>query len=214
MAEYFKQEIADLNGTGRKQYRYEIRSRGNIDLAMLCERLHRRYRTVETAELCGIVENLLREMLTSMAEGYSVTLGRLGSFSLGIGLRHATTEPATEEDTGTDTEREPNARSLCVRNIRFKAGRDFVRQANLLCKLRREEGGSVSLRTSPFTPEERMRRATDYVRAHGFIRIGQYATLNDLSPTAASRELRRMCSESQSALVADGRGPSKVYRLR
>jgi hypothetical protein len=59
-----------------------------------------------------------------------------------------------------------------------------------------------------------MRRATEFARAHGFIRIGQYATLNGLSPTAASRELRRLCSEPQSALVADGRGPSKVYRPR
>ena len=209
MAEYFKREIADLNGTGKKQYRYEVRSNGHYGLKQLAKEVHKHYRTIDASELEGIATSFLEEMAEALANGYSVTLGELGNFSLSIGKKDKELDEPTEGETGS----EPNARSLCVRGINFKANKRYVQDVNHLCKLEREYGGTAHLHTSPYSQEERIARAVAYVRQKGFLRIDNYAALNGISPTKASRELRQLDGTPGFPLTSDGRGPGKVYRL-
>lgn len=210
MAEYFKREIADLNETGKKQYRYELRSRGSAGLKALARQVHKRYRMLDATELEGIAEDFIDEMAALLTEGYSVTLGNLGSFSLSIGL----IDKKHPEQTEDEAEGEPNARSLYVRGINFKANKRYVSDINNKCHLQRESGGTAHLHPSPYSLEQRIARAVSYIRQNGFLRIANYAGINGISISAASRELRQLDGTPDFPLRSDGRGPSKVYRMK
>ncbi len=208
MAKYYKREIADLNGVGSPQYRYEIRSAGNVDLKELAQRVHNRHHTLSVAELEGIMSDFISEMATQLASGRSVTLDELGCFSLGIGLRKD-----RQADAGADVSGEPNARSLCVRNVSLKVNPHFLNRVDNMCRLEREEGGAAQISVSPYSSEERVARAVGFMTREGFMRIADYARLNNVSKSVASRELARLDADPASPIIADGRGPARVYRL-
>ena len=222
MVEYYKREIADLNNTGRKQYRYEIHSKGNVNLDELAQNVQNRHRTLNSTELKGIVEDFIQEMAKQLSKGYSVTLGELGCFQLRIALTDEKREEEAERkangkaDSGTGI-KEPNARSLGVRGINFKAGKRYVRDLKIAMgqRLRREEFGARHLMVSPFSLEGRIENAVNHVRQIGYIRIKEYAQINGISNSAASRELHELTNNRDDfPLMPDGRGPSRVYRLK
>ena len=87
MPYYYKREINDLSGTGKKVFRYEIRSEGVASLSHLAYEVHKRYRALGEGEVEGILMTFLDVVKAALAEGRTVSLEDFGSFSLGIGLK-------------------------------------------------------------------------------------------------------------------------------
>ena len=56
--------------------------------------------------------------------------------------------------------------------------------------LERDMGGVSRLYKKKYTPKERIKRATNWIDKHGVITLQEYATLNNLSRTSASGELK------------------------
>ena len=67
------------------------------------------------------------------------------------------------------------------------------------------------LSVSPYSLEERIARALEYIDAHKFMRIEDYARLNNLSRTAASVELKAIIDDPESPCAPEGRGTHKVW---
>ena len=224
MPYYYKREINDLNGTGKTQYRYEVRSEGNVTLDDLAHAVQCRYRALSEGEVYGIVSHTIDALATALAEGRSVTLDGLGNFSIGIGLIDKTSgklrrgypdiPTALAPDAQAEDGPEPNARSIGVRTVHFKASRDLIRQVDRRCKLQREPGGTAHIRQSPFTREERIRRALAYIDINGFMRLDDYARLGNLSRTVASEELKALCADPESPINSNGAGNTKVFIRR
>ncbi len=209
MPYYYKREIPDLNGTGERQYRYELRSEGTSDLRQLAERVVRYYRSMTVGEVMGIVTRVVEEMAHEMADGRSVTIDGLGSFAPSLGVEHRRQHYDEEDALGHET----NARSVRVRGLNFRASRDIIHRVDELCRgrLHREEGGPVTLRQSSLTRDERLRRTLQYIRDHGFLRLADYAQLVGVSRTVASLQLRDFTTDRSVPITAQGRGPSKVW---
>jgi len=209
MPYYYKREIPDLNGTGERQYRYELRSEGTSDLNQLAERVVRYYRSMTTGEVMGIVTRFVEEMAREMADGRSVTIDGLGSFAPSLGIEHRCQYYDDEDALG----HEANARSVCVRGLNFRASREMVNRLNDLCRgrLHREVGGPVALHQSSLTRDERLRLALQHIREHGFLRLGDYARLVGVSRTVASLQLRDFTTDRSVPITSQGRGPSKVW---
>ena len=209
MPYYYKREIPDLNGTGERQYRYELRSEGTSDLRQLAERVVRYYRALSVGEVMGIVTRVVEEMAHEMAKGRSVTIDGLGSFAPSLGVEHNRRHYDDEDAQGHET----NARSVRVRGINFRASRDIINDVDELCRghLHREVGGPVTLRQSSLTRDERLRRALQHISEHGFLRLGDYAKLVGVSRTVASLQLRDFTTDPSVPIVSQGRGPSKVW---
>lgn len=74
--------------------------------------------------------------------------------------------------------------------------------------------GVKVIRKKMYTPEERLGRALERIAQNGFIRLSEYASLNNLSRTAASLELKRLCEGPDSPLQTDGKGSHKVWKQR
>ena len=208
MPTYFKREIADLNGTGKPQYRYDMRSEGVCDTAQLASRLGRDYRMLGGAELSGIVESLIDVMAKTLAEGYKVKLDGLGIFSIGLGEKDYDRDTAPSRRTG-----ETNARRIEVRRVNFRPERAFIAEINNKCRrhLHRDEESTAPIRRPKTSPEERLAIALDHIRKNGYMRLTEYALLTHLSRAGACRELSRFCDDPAIPLRSEGHGSQKVF---
>ena len=134
-----------------------------------------------------------------MAEGQSVTLDGIGTFTPRLGV-----VKDKEIDSLDGDEPKRNARSIEVNGINYRADKELVRETNLRCDLRR--GGISRVWKSPFTEEERRTRALDYLHEHPFLRIQDYMAITGLKRSSANRELLRLSSDPASGLTISGYG--------
>ena len=147
------------------------------------------------------ITDTLAELLS---EGYSVTIDGLGTFKATLGL---------EEDKvmdSFDTEAPKlNARSLRLTGINYRADKNLIKEANRRCKL--ERAGESRLRQSPYTRDERLKLALEYIEEHGAMRVMDYVELTGLSRTKATTELKEFRQDTSSGISFTGRGSYKVY---
>ena len=103
-----------------------------------------------------------------------------------------------------------NAQSIEVSGITFRADKSLVKAVRRECHL--ERGGEERLRRSKYSREERIERARQYLQRKGFMHVGDYARLNGLSYTTASRELIALAaSPSASGIRSEGAKSGKLY---
>jgi len=85
----------------------------------------------------------------------------------------------------------------------------LIREANRHCKL--ERAGEARLHHSPYSKEERLKLALQYLEEHGAMRVVEYMELTGLSRTKAAIELKEFRQDLSSGITFIGRGSSKVY---
>jgi hypothetical protein len=64
---------------------------------------------------------------------------------------------------------------------------------------------------SPYSLEERLQRALNHIDKHGFITLQEYANLNHLNYSTASRELAKLVLDPNSGIKAKGAASHKVW---
>ena len=204
MAKYIKQEMNDLSGKGEEKVYYRLQTERNISFNELTQQIEEHHGMMNR----GLVKNVMTHVVDAMAEllgnGYSVTIDGLGTFKASIGL---------EEDKVMDTfegdETKRNARSLRLTGINNRADKELVKKSNRHCKL--ERGGESRLHHSPYTREERLQLALQYLSEHGAMRVAEYMELTGLSRTKAAMELKEFRQDASSGITFIGRGSAKVY---
>lgn len=206
MAKYIKREMPDLNGTGQTQAYYEMEVYRNISYSEFVERctLHG---GMQRSTIVGTLAHVCHELALQIAMGYSVTIDGLGTFGAKLGVR-----PDKEQDAFEEGEQHRNVRTIEVNGISYRADKELVRSVDEHCSL--ERGDECRLRRSPFTPEERVARAREFLTKHAMMRTRDYAQLTGLSYTTAARELCALCRDEASGITSRGRKSAKVYLLR
>ena len=207
MAKYIKQEMVDLGGKGEEKAYYRMQSEGNVGFKEFAQFVGKNNHVMSKA----LVENVLSCAMESMAEllgkGYSVTIDGLGTFKASIGL-----EEDKEMDTFDGDETKRNARSLHLNGVNFQADKKLVQNARRRCKL--ERAGVVRVNRSPYTKEERLQKALEYLEENKVLKVGQYMELTGLAHTTAANELRTFSRDASSGIVSVGRRPAVVYVKR
>ena len=66
---------------------------------------------------------------------------------------------------------------------------------------------------SPYTREERLRMAHNYIAEHHFMRVRDYEAMTFLPHSTAANELRDFCIQP-TGITSEGRGNTKVYVKR
>ena len=204
MAKYIKQEMNDLNGKGEGKVYYRLQTERNISFNEFAQQIEEHHGMMNR----GLVKNVMTHVVDVMAEllgdGYSVTIDGLGTFKATIGL---------EEDKVMDTfeggETKRNARSLRLIGINYRADKELIKKSNSHCKL--ERAGESRLHRSPYTKEERLKLALQYLSEHGAMRVAEYMDLTGLSRTMAAMELKAFRQDASSGITFIGRGSAKVY---
>lgn len=203
-AKYIKQEIPDLNGTGRTQayYKMKLRPLTNEQFISIC------------ADGSPLDESTIQSVLTRvsdrlslyMSQGFSVKLDGIGTFHAKLGMRSDMLQDAFEEGEPTH-----NASAIRVTGVSYRADNDLIRGTNLRCILEKE--GVSRLRKCPFTLEERIQKAKDFLAKNMFMRVPDYVRLTGLSRTTASIELRKLASNPSSGIISRGRRSQKYHVL-
>ena len=217
MAKYIKKEMVDLHHEGQTIFTYRMQTTpmDNADFIKDCAR----NTTFSEGEIIGVIGTIADCLARRMARGYSVTIEGLGTFKAQVGLsedfkrkqRLAKLKGALKEDDDTAPSSR-NARSLEVTGVLWKPAKSLVRDTRSACRL--ERGGEEPLRTSRFTPEERLARARAFLEKNTVMRVSDYARLTGLSHTKAAAELRSLDNAPGTGIISRGSRSSKVYFIK
>ena len=207
MARYIKKEIADLNGTGKKQAYYRMQTWRKLDHEEFVKKCTYAGSGVSRAMMDAVLTVVAEELPRLLAMGYSVRIDGLGTFNAKLGVRKDKEQDAFEEG-----EQKRNAQSIEVNGIGFRADKELISKTDRECDL--ERGGVSRLKVSKYSLEERIMLAKKYLENHVMMRVGDYATLTGLSHSKASIELRELCERPDAGFKAQGRGSHRVYVKR
>ena len=203
MAKYIKQEVPDMQGTGKSRVSYRLKRERHYTGEEFMTHV-RRANPHLSAEVKSAVDLLAAQLAGLMAQGHSVTIDGLGTFSAAIGVRRE-----AEVDTFVEGEPRRNAQSLRVKGINFRPARELLSATDAACTLVR--GGTRRVRRLTSTPDERLQMARDYLRQHPTMSVREYSHLTGLSHTAASMELRSFRTTPASGITTIGLGSHKLY---
>ena len=207
MAKYIKQEVPDMKKTGEQKVFYRMKVERNIDFQEFIQQVCSHHKGITRGEALRVLVSASETLADLLGEGYSVTLDDWGTFKATIGL-----EEGKEMDTLDGDETKRNARSLHLNGVNFQADKKLVRNARRRCKL--ERAGVVRVNRSPYTKEERLQKALEYLEENKVLKVGQYMELTGLAHTTAANELRTFSRDDSSGIVSVGRKPAVVYVKR
>ena len=207
MAKYIKQEVPDMKKTGEQKVFYRMKVERNIDFQEFIQQVCSHHKGITRGEALRVLVSASETLAELLGEGYSVTLDDWGTFKATIGL-----EEGKEMDTLDGDETKRNARSLHLNGVNFQADKKLVRNARHRCKL--ERAGVVRVNRSPYTKEERLQKALEYLQSHGAMKVKHYMELTGLSHTVAAKELCEFGDDVASGITSIGRFAGKVYVKR
>ena len=207
MAKYIKQEVPDMKKTGEQKVFYRMKVERNIDFQEFIRNVCSHHKGITRGEALRVLVSASETLAELLGKGYSVTLDDWGTFKATIGL-----EEGKEVDTLDGDESKRNARSLHLNGVNFQADKKLVRNARRRCKL--ERAGVVRVNRSPYTKEERLQKALEYLEENKVLKVGQYMELTGLAHTTAANELRTFSRDGSSGIISVGRRPAVVYVKR
>ena len=207
MARYIKQELPDLHKTGEKKAYYRMKTERKIDFNQFIDLISSHNSGISKGEAFSVLMHATDTLAELLAQGYSVAIDELGTFKATIGLVRDKEMDSFEEGTP-----KLNARSLRVDGVSFKADRRLILNVDKRCDLKR--AWVSRLCRSPFTKEERLQKALEYLNAHGAMKVKDYMDLTGLSHTVAAKELREFENDTASGITSIGRLAGKVYVRR
>lgn len=207
MARYIKQELPDLRKTGEKKAYYRLKTEQKIDFNQFIDRISSHNSGISRGEAFRVLTHATDTLAELLAEGYSVTIDDMGTFKATVGLVEDKEMDSFEEGTP-----KLNARSLKIDGVSFQADRKLIVNVDKRCYLKR--AGTSRLCRSPFTKEERLQKAQEYLKSHGAMKVKNYMELTGLSHTVAAKELRKFENDAASGITSIGRLAGKVYVRR
>ena len=207
MAKYIKQELPDLQQTGEQKVYYRLKTNRNIDTPEFVRSLSHAFNGMKEGDIIRVLMATADHLGELLGEGYSVTLNGIGNFKATIGL-----EEDKELDTLDGNETKRNARSLQLKGVNYRADKELIKKASQHYKLERE--GIARIHRSPYSKEERLTLALEYLEKHGAMKVANYMELTGLSRTAATLELQEFRRDITSGIDFIGRGSAKVYVKR
>lgn len=207
MARYIKQELPDLRRTGEKKAYYRLKTEHKIDFHQFIDRISSHNSGISRGEAFRVLMHATDTLAELLAEGYSVTIDDMGTFKATVGLVEDKEMDSFEEGTP-----KLNARSLKIDGVSFQADRKLIVNVDKRCDLKR--AGTSRLCRSPFTKEERLQKAQEYLKSHGAMKVKHYMEISGLSHTVAAKELREFENDAASGITSIGRLAGKVYVRR
>lgn len=183
----------------------KLLSSGETGLREMAELISRR-----TSFTPGDVEGVLRELSAVVGEavamGHTVKIDGLGTLRPVLGL----VEKEDRKEWSYVDNRLATGRNIRLKTVNFRPDKDLLR--SITQRMTLERSGDLAGPLKPATTlEERAAKALLYIAEHGYMRVGDYASLVGLSRSTASLELRLLAGDENSGIMASGAGTGKVY---
>lgn len=210
MAKYKLQEMGDMRYDGKRRVYPKMvtnRTLSRKEFVKMMQNYHRGISESTTEAVLTDVVDMLTDMLSM---GYNVNLEGFGTFSLSLAFEDEKPREIQAEDD------KMTYRKVGVKDINFKASPEFVKEVKRETDrdLERDMGGVKVIRKQLYSREERIARALEVIEKNGVLTLGDYASINNLSRTAASMELKELTGDKSSPIDSLGRGSHKVWVKR
>ena len=210
MAKYKLQEMGDMRYDGKRRVYPKMvtnRTLSRKEFVKMMQNYHRGISESTTEAVLTDVVDMLTDMLSM---GYNVNLEGFGTFSLSLAFEDEKPREILSPDD------KMTYRKVGVKDINFKASPEFVKDVKRETDrdLEREMSGVKVIRKQLYSREERIARALEVIEKNGVLTLGDYASINNLSRTSASMELKELTCDKSSPIDSLGRGSHKVWVKR
>lgn len=207
MAEYNMQELNLPNEEGKRILYPRMKLYGQVDMETIAEKVSQAS-SFGRGDIVGLMQAVTDEIAYQMSQGHSVKIDKLGVFTPALGLLKD-----RERESGEEGDTKRNAASICLKDIHFKADKELLHNTARHCHLKRS---TETFRQSSqmFSPQERLKRAQEYLKQNAFMTLADYCRLTGLLKSSASRELKEWLAQPETCLDYKGRGTHKIYILR
>ena len=207
MANYVIKEMPAGMGNGKKGRIFpKMQIYTEFDYDKVVELVHTNSPAFSKATIRGVLDTLAVVMKSYLPMGHTMKIDNLGVFSLS--LEFADDNPDNQQQV-QEAEPKTKYRHVKAKGINFKVDRKLVDEINKENTFRHSP--STPTTHSPYSLEERLQRALRHIDKHGFITLQEYANLNRLGYSTASRELAKLVANPQSGIKAKGAASHKVW---
>ena len=210
MAKYKLQEMSDMRDEGKRRVYPKMVSYRTLSRKEFVEQMQSYHRDLSQGTIEAVLTDVEDVLVRMLSMGYNVNLEGLGTFSLSLGFED---DKPTEMQTDDDMMK---YRKVGVKNVNFNSSPEFVKAVKMEtdCDLERVMSGVKVIRKQLYSKEERIARALEVIEKNGVLTLGDYASINNLSRTAASMELKELTNDKTSPIDSLGRGSHKVWVKR
>ena len=160
------------------------------------------------ATIRGVLDTLAVVLRSYLPLGHTMKIDNLGVFSLSLEFADNKAEADRYQET-QEVGSKMKYHHVKAKGLNFKVDKKLVDEINKENDF--EYLPSEPASPSPYSIEERQQRALRHIDKYGFICLQEYANLNRLSYSSASRELAKLVLDPRSGIKAKGAGSHKVW---
>lgn len=215
MANYVLKEMPAGMGNGSEGKTFpKMQVYTEFDYDKVVELVHTNSPAFSEATVRGVLDTLAVVMKSYLPMGHTMKIDNLGVFSLSLEFADNEPETVNQQEALETQETGPKKKyhHVRVKSVNFKVDKRLVDGINKENTFERISGNTAS--PSPYSLEERLQRALNHIDKHGFITLQEYANLNSLSYSTASRELSKLVLDPHSGIKPKGAASHKVWVRR
>ena len=208
MAKYLLQEMNDVRNTGKRAVYPMVVINQTLGTEEFIDVLHDRLRTVDKGVLRGVISGIADSLVSLLSKGNNVTLDEIGTFSMSLKFLDDKPTEIQEEDD------QMLYRRVGVKDLNFKISPKLIRDLQMNTKFERMMAGARELKKNLYTLEQRIENALAIIDEKGHITLGEYAKVNNLSRTTASKELAKITADPTMPINYTGQASHKIWIRR
>ena len=167
--------MPDIHKSGRRNVFPKLKRHHTLSTDELVKLMAHYSTSIQPNILRAALDALVETLAMELADGHNVRIDGLGTFSLSIGF---------DDDKPTELSSDDDPllyRHVVPKKVNFRVSERLLGEVRRNAHFERDEEMRVKkLSVSPYTLEERIARALEYIDAHKFMRIEDYAVLNNL----------------------------------
>ena len=208
MVKYLLQEMNDVRNTGKRAVYPKVVINQTLGTEEFIDVLHDRLRTVDKGVLRGVISGIADSLVSLLSKGNNVTLDDIGTFSMS--LKFLDDKPTEIQEEG-----DPMLyRRVGVKDLNFKISPKLIRDLQMNTRFERMMAGARELKKNLYTLEQRIDNALAIIDEKGHITLGEYAKVNNLSRTTASKELAKITADPNMPIDYTGQASHKIWIRR
>lgn len=184
-------------GEERRPLHARVCSKGTISGETFLEQVAQDHH-IPLSSIQAAVQAIGDSLVRSLADGYSVELGRLGYFSTTLTCKR----PAL-------TKKDIRAESVGLGTIRFRPAKEFRLNVARKMEVKRSLTQHPAAASDAQSVEERMRQMLAFLKTNVCINRTEYVCLTGVSNRRASDELQKFCASG--IIRKRGGGRAVVY---
>ena len=197
-----------MQGEGKRKVYPKLDAYRLLDTEDFVKEIHNYHHVYSPSLIESVLMDVADVLRRKLSDGYTVKIDDIGTFSLSLMFNDKKPDELLRDDDRM------MRRGVEVSNVNFKVDPQLLKQLKRETHLEREMPGVKKITICEYTREQRIERALGVIKRHGFITLTDYASINTLSRTYASEDLKEISSDSTSPITSSGRASHKVWVRR